>query len=256
MTDSAISLSIERLSTAERVADALREQLLSGAIAPGTPIRDVELSARAGVSRTTVREALAVLAREGLLTHSLHRGMEVARLACADVRDIYAARQVIERVAVESLIAVPEGNLDGLERALHDMNKATARRNGRQVVEADVAFHTALVATLGNRRLRTAVVGALMELRLVLSVTDRANDDLDDQLRQHRELLELFRKRSPESITVLEEHLRDSETMVCAAIEATDHQEGGLPGRPLTSLRETGDEQSPPASRIRDRQER
>ena len=251
-----MSLSIERLSTAERVADALREQLLSGAIAPGTPMRDVELSARVGVSRTTVREALSVLAREGLLTHSLHRGMEVARLACADVRDIYAARRVIERVAAESLVAAPEGNLDGLERALRDMTEATARRNRRQVVEADVAFHTALVAALGNRRLRTAIVGALMELRLVLSVTDRANDDLDDQLRQHRELLEFFRERRPEAVAALEEHLLDSETMVCAAIEATDHQEGGLPGRPPTSLRETGEEQSPPGSGVRNHRER
>ncbi len=251
-----MSLSIERLSTAERVADALREQLLSGAIAPGTPMRDADLSARVGVSRTTVREALAALAREGLLTHSLHRGMEVVRLACADVRDIYAARRVIERVAAESLIASPEGSLDGLERALHDMAEASARRNPRQVVEADVAFHTALVEAFGNRRLRTAIVGALMELRLVLSVTDRANDDLDDQLRQHRELLELFRERRPEVVAALEQHLLNSETMVCAAIEANDHQGGRLHGRPLTSLSETGGEQSPPESGVPDCRER
>ena len=251
-----MSLSIERLSTAERVADALREQLLSGAIAPGTPMRDIDLSARVGVSRTTVREALAALAREGLLTHSLHRGMEVVRLACADVRDIYAARRVIERVAAESLIAAPEGNLDGLERALQDMTEATARRNGRQVVEADVAFHTALVAELDNRRLRTAIAGALMELRLVLSVTDRVNDDLDDQLQQHRALLALFRERKPEAIAALEEHLRDSEARVCAAIDAADRQGGGLRDRPPTSLRKTGDKQSTPLSAVREHRER
>ena len=248
-----MSLSIERLSTAERVADALREQLLSGAIAPGTPMRDIDLSARAGVSRTTVREALAVLAREGLLTHSLHRGVEVARLASADVRDIYAARRVIERAAVESLLAAPGGRLEELERAMHDMTEATARRDRRRVVEADVAFHTALVATLGIRRLRTAISGALMELRLVLSVTDRANDDLDDQLRQHRELLELLRERSPEAVTALEEHLLHSVEMVCAAVEATDHREGGLQGRPPVSFAETGDERSPPERGVRDR---
>jgi DNA-binding GntR family transcriptional regulator len=251
-----MSLSIERLSTAERVADALREQLLSGAIAPGTPMRDVDLSARVGVSRTTVREALAVLAREGLVTHSLHRGMEVARLASADVRDIYAARRVIELAAAESLIAAPAWNLEELERALRDMTEAAARGDRRRVVEADVEFHTAIVAALGIRRLRTAIVGALMELRLVLSVTDRANDDLDDQLRQHRELLELFQERRPEAVAALEEHLLNSETMVCAAIEATDPQGGVLHGRPLTSLRETGGEQSPPRSGARNHHER
>ena len=251
-----MSLSIERLSTAERVADALREQLLSGAIAPGTPMRDVDLSARVGVSRTTVREALAVLAREGLLTHSLHRGMEVARLAPADVRDIYAARRVIERAAAESLVANSAGSLEELERAFHDMTEATARRDRRRVVEADVAFHTALVATLGIRRLRTAIVGALMELRLVLSVTDRANDDLDDQLRQHRKLLQLLRERSPEAVTALEEHLLHSEEMVCAAVAAAEHQEGGRHGRPLASFRETGDEQLPREPEGRDRPDR
>jgi len=248
-----MTLSIERVSTAERVADALREHLLSGAMAPGTPMRDADLSVRVGVSRTTVREALAVLAREGLLTHSLHRGMEVARLASADVRDIYAARRVIEKAAAESLIATPAGNLDAVERALSDMAEAAARRDGRRVVEADVAFHTAIVAALGIRRLRTAIVGALMELRLVLSVTDRVHDDLDDLLRRHRELLELFRERSPEAVTALEEHLLHSEEMVCAAVEATDDREGGPRGRPLASFRETGDEQLPLERRVRNR---
>jgi DNA-binding GntR family transcriptional regulator len=251
-----MSLSIERVSTAERVADALREHLLSGAIAPGTPLRDVELSARVGVSRTTVREALAVLAREGLLTHSLHRGMEVARLASTDVRDIYAARRVIEKAAAESLIANPAWNLGELERALRDMTEATARRDRRRVVEADVAFHTAIVSALGIRRLRTTIVGALMELRLVLSVTDRANDDLDDLLRRHRELLDLFRERRPEAVTALEEHLLHSEEMVCAAVEATDYREGGLRGRTLASCGETSDAQSPRERGVRDRPDR
>ena len=185
-----MSLSIERLSTAERVADALREQLLSGAIAPGTPMRDIDLSARVGVSRTTVREALAALAREGLLSHSLHRGMEVARLASADVRDIYATRRVIERAGAESLIAGSPVGLEELDRAMQAMCEATARRDRRRVVAADVAFHTAIVTGLGVRRLQAAFVGALMELRLVLSVTDRAYDDLDDHLRRHRQLLD------------------------------------------------------------------
>lgn len=136
-----VSLSIERLSTAERVADALREQLLSGAMAPGTPMRDAELSARAGVSRTTVREALSLLAREGLLTHSLHRGMEVARLAPSDVGDIYAMRRVIELAGAAALVAAPPASLEDLELAVQAMAHAAARRDRRRVVEADRKRH-------------------------------------------------------------------------------------------------------------------
>lgn len=211
------------MSTAERVADALREQLLSGAIAPGTPMRDVELSARAGVSRTTVREALFQLAREGLLTHSLHRGMEVARLNASDLSDIYAMRRVLELAGAEALVAAPPSALEELDQAVDAMAAAARRRSRRRVVEADVAFHTAIVGALGNRRLRAAVAGALQELRLVLSVTDREDTDLDEQLRQHGELLHRFRTRDQQAVRALEGHLLLSEGLVRAAMEAAVH---------------------------------
>ena len=244
-----ISLAIERLSTAERVADALREELLSGVLPPGTPMRDVELSARAGVSRTTVREALAQLAREGLLSHSLHRGMEVTRLAADDVRDIYGARRVIERAGAEALLAAGSAAaLAELERAVEAMTGATAAGDRRRVVEADVAFHTAIGEATGVRRLRTALAGALSELRLVLSVTDRASGDLDDQLRQHRELFALFNEGTMAAILALDEHLRRAEERVCAALAATGTAQ--VPGaRQARDTRRssihTGDEWSP-----------
>ncbi len=190
-------------------------------------MRDVELSARAGVSRTTVREALAQLAREGLLTHSLHRGMEVARLAPSDVRDIYAMRRVLELAGAQALIAAPDGALVELEQAVAAMTGAASRRDRRRVVEADVAFHTAIVGALDNRRLRAAISGALMELRLVLSVTDREDTDLDEQLRQHRTLLDEFRTRDAKAVRALQKHLVISKEMVCAAVEAADYHQGG-----------------------------
>jgi DNA-binding GntR family transcriptional regulator len=222
--DRAGGLAIERLSTAERVADALREELLSGALTPGTSMRDIELSARAGVSRTTMREALALLAREGLLTHALHRGMEVARLAPGDVRDIYATRRVLECAGAELLVSTPAAHLEALERAVRAMTEAVNARDRRRVVAADAAFHTAIVAALGVRRLTAAIGGALTELRLVLSVTDRAGDDLDDLAGQHRQLFAMFQERDPRAVSALDDHLRRAEAMVCAALAASDHQ--------------------------------
>jgi DNA-binding GntR family transcriptional regulator len=220
-------LSIQRLSTAERVADALREEFLSGVPPPGTPLRDAELSARAGVSRTTVHEALTQQAREGLLSHWLHRGMEVARLAPDHVRDIYEAMRVIERAGAEALLA-GSAALAELEIAVQTMRSAAAG-NQRRVVEAGVAFHTAIGEATGARRLRAALAGALSELRLVLSVTDRAADDLDDQLRQHHKLLELFSGRNPVALAALETHLWQAEAFVCAALETTGGQRRSQP---------------------------
>jgi DNA-binding GntR family transcriptional regulator len=99
---------------------------------------------------------------------------------------------------------------------------APPRRDRRKVVEADVAFHTAIAAALGNRRLLAAVAGALSELRLVLSVTDRADGDLKAQLRQHRALLERFRIGDLQIVAALDAHLHDAEIMVRVAVEAAE----------------------------------
>jgi DNA-binding GntR family transcriptional regulator len=215
-----VPLAIERLTTAERVAEALREQLLSGRYRPGTALRDAELSARAGVSRTTVREALALLAREGLLTHSLHRGMEVTRLSPDEVRDIYATRRLIERAGLETLLVEPAAAIEPLDLALRDMAAAARQEDMRRLVEADLAFHTALGSALQSRRLLTAHGGALRELRLALSVTDRVFGDPHDQLRQHQELFRLIRDRRPEAPARLDEHLARAEALVCAALRS------------------------------------
>ncbi len=218
------SLPVERSSTASRVAAALRDELLSGVHAPGTPMRDIELAARAEVSRPTMREALAELARDGLLVHALHRGMEVARLAPADVRDIYAARRVIEqaglarmRGAARTAGAAP---FAALLDASADMAEAEGAGDRRRTVEADVRFHDVLAEATGSPRLARAHAAAMLELRLVLSVTDRVHADVDRQAPAHRELALVLRDgTAAEARAALTTHLRQAQDRVCAVID-------------------------------------
>lgn len=220
-------LTIDRVRTAERVAEALRQQLLSGVFPLGAPMRDIELSAQVGVSRTTMREALALLAREGLLSHTLHRGMEVARIAAGDVRDIYAARQVLERAGIDALLAAPTPPLADLERSLAAMTEAAERRDMRGVIEADMAFHTAIVAARDVQRLTTAEVRALMELRLALSVTDRAYGDPAEQVRQHQDLLAAIRARQLAALALLDRHLVEAADLVAAVLDESGTERPG-----------------------------
>src|SRR6266566_4908415 len=67
------------------VADILRERIVEGELPPGTPLRDVALSAELGVSRNTLREALLALHEEGLVVQQLHKGTTVRTLSAADV---------------------------------------------------------------------------------------------------------------------------------------------------------------------------
>ena len=214
-------LPLERSSTASRVATALREELLAGLHAPGAPMRDVELAARAGVSRPTMREALAELARDGLLVHALHRGMEVVRLDTADVRDIYAARLVIEQAGLVRLRATGATAFAPLLNAAADMADAEDRADRRRTVEADARFHDLLARAAGSLRLARAHAAAMLELRLVLSVTDRAHAAVDRQAPAHRALAITLRDGNAAAAReVLAAHLDQARERVCTVIGA------------------------------------
>ena len=179
-----VTLRVARASTSAMLASLLRDELLSGALAPGSPLRDTELAERANVSRGTAREALAELARDGLVVQTLHRGVRVASPTEADVADVYGARRVLEGAGLEALLA--SGELAGLERAVEQL---AAARSVPEGVEADAAFHLAIVAATGVERLVGAAERALREVRLVLAAADRATADIDVQVTGHRELL-------------------------------------------------------------------
>jgi DNA-binding GntR family transcriptional regulator len=207
-------LPIRPVTAATTVAEVLREELLSGAYAPGTPLSEADIVERDGVTLPTARAALAELARDGLVVHSLHRGMEVVRITQDDVRDIYAARRVFEVAGLETLLRGRPVDVSWLEAATERMGEAAVAGDGRALVEADLAFHLAIVAAAGSRRLTRAAQSALSELRLVLSVADRASDDLPALVADHQYLVQVFRAgHRREAISALEDHLSRAEVL-------------------------------------------
>lgn len=143
----------------DEVYRRLRQQLLLGAWAPGTRLREAELAERFGVSRTPVREAVRRLLQEGLLESRATQGVRVRRpdlrasLDAYDVRETLegmAARQAAERaserdrVALDSLLARIESS--------HDADLA-------EQVEADLAFHQRVAELSGNEPLIRALEG-------------------------------------------------------------------------------------------------
>src|SRR5436190_10266496 len=90
------TLHLEHASTVDRVADELRRAVFDGELESGTALREVALAESLGVSRPTVREALAVLVAEGLATREPNRGVSVAMADPESVHDICQARQVLE----------------------------------------------------------------------------------------------------------------------------------------------------------------
>lgn len=205
------AVDLERRSTAEMVAASLRERLLAGDYAPGTPMRESALAPQLGVSRATMREALQHLVHEGLLTYHMHRGMVVTDLSADDVRDIYGVRRLIEAAAVAGAAPRHPG-LDEVAAALDANAAAVASGDVGAAVETDMAFHRAIAALSDSSRLESCHREALGQLRLVLNMLDRSKGDLTAQLREHRKILRRVRGGEPvEAEALITAHLDQAE---------------------------------------------
>jgi DNA-binding GntR family transcriptional regulator len=159
-------LTFHRASSAQQVAAVMREQLLRGEIAPGTRLRDQPLAASLQVSRNTVREAMQILAFEGLVRQTFHHGVTVAELDLDELADVYRVRRTLELASVRAAATADNSWLDELRSACREMAAAADRNDMREVLIADRRFHEAMVATLGSRRLSRFYRTVQTEIRL------------------------------------------------------------------------------------------
>jgi DNA-binding GntR family transcriptional regulator len=182
---------IDRSSTTDRVAGALREMLFSGDLSQGEPLREVALADSFGVARSTVREALQVLAAEGLVTRYPNRGVVVTELAQRDLAEIFDARLVLESAGVRAGAA--GADLAPVASALATYAAAAQADDQVEATHAHLEFHTSLVALLGNARLVASADALTADLRLALASVERARRNARSQVADHRRLLTLMR---------------------------------------------------------------
>jgi DNA-binding GntR family transcriptional regulator len=211
-------LAIQKTSTADQVAGLLRERILRGELRPGTPLREVLLAGSIGVSRNTLREALRILIQEGLVLHTVHRGITVMELSPEAVADIYRVRRILEIRAVET--GKPDASrLASLYDAVDRLEEAAKAQDWPAVFESDMLFHRRVVALLGSERLVTFYGNLLGELRLGLMEVDRSSRDVKRSRAEHRRVADLLAAGNRrECARLLTEHLNEAEQLVAAVV--------------------------------------
>jgi Transcriptional regulators len=154
-------------TTAERAANAVREEVVEGRLRPGTRLPDTELAELLGVSRNTMREAMSQLVTERVLVRHPNRGVYVATPNIDDVRDVYRARRLIERAAIRWGEDADPVRIAALRAAVTEGQKAVAAGDWPAVASANQHFHRALVALAGSPRLEQQMALLLAEMRLI-----------------------------------------------------------------------------------------
>jgi DNA-binding GntR family transcriptional regulator len=111
-------------STSGALADRIRQEIIDGVLGGGQALPQEELSARYGVSRSPLREALRQLEAEGWIIYHPNRGASVVQLSAQDVRNLFGVRRILEAGAtalcVEKLDPATIARARSLDAALHD----------------------------------------------------------------------------------------------------------------------------------------
>ena len=165
---------LESASLVELSVNRLREEILSGVLAPGERLVEEHLTRRFGISRAPLREALRLLGQQGLVEHLPRRGARVARLSRTDVDELFSLRDVLERFVVETALPVKDKtDLRELEATLESMASAAESGAGFQEARAHCRFHVALAALAGHRQLLLVYEPIVMKLQLYMAANLR-----------------------------------------------------------------------------------
>jgi DNA-binding GntR family transcriptional regulator len=193
----------------EQVAERLRNRIYAHELVPGTWVDEQKLAEEYGISRTPMREALKVLASEGLVQLKPRRGCYVTELSEEDLDEIFPVMALLEgRVAYEATLKAADKDMQALQ-GIHDQLEDSAKQgNIDKFFEANQDFHQSLQQLAGNRWLQKAID----DLRIVVRLTRRDSLRLDGRvaqsLEEHRAILAAIQKRdAAEASRLMHDHL-------------------------------------------------
>ena len=179
---------LSRRALYQDVAERLRQQIFDRELEPGSWIDEMKLCAEYGISRTPMREALKVLAVEGLVTMKVRRGAYVTEMSRDDVAQVFHLMALLESDAAGEVAARATAAERQELRALHERLEKQVRQRDAFFVTNE-QFHMKLLEVAGNRW-RAQIVADLrkvMELNRHHSLFKRGR--LADSLAEHRALM-------------------------------------------------------------------
>ncbi|MBN9885851.1 GntR family transcriptional regulator [Salipiger abyssi] len=217
--DANAALKSNRISSAQRAYQGMREQLLRFEIHPGQKINEVTMAARLETSRTPLREALSRMVAEGLLVTG-DRGFAVPDLEPETVQGLFEARLELEcsmaRLACER--ATPEA-LAALSEFLTESAAESPNASVDRLMELDIKFHDSIAAMSGNEALRAMLANVNDRIYLVrwIAMEGRRNSTQA----QHREILECVMRGDKQGASeVMRNHIMHRNDEILAAIKS------------------------------------
>ena len=182
---------IDRPNISEEVAAALREMIFRGELVGGASVNEAQLVSRLGVSRTPLREALAMLVAERAIDHFPRRGFFVRPLSAEEATEIYALRPILEPPALR-LAGLPSGaDLDEL-RAIN--GRLAEAKDSWAAIQLDDEWHSKLICRCPNRTLIEMIEHVTRRTHRYELAVMGPRQILSSSVQRHREILDALGK--------------------------------------------------------------
>lgn len=212
---------IRRRSLHDELAAQLRDMLMRGELKAGDKISEPALCDRFGVSRTPLREALKVLANEGLIILSPNRGASVARISPGEVDELFPIMGAMEALAGEEACAhASDSDVAGVQ-ALHDEMLACYRAgDSAGYLRLNRRIHEAFFEIAGNQALTQLYQTLMVRIHAVRFIAQKSTERWREAVEDHEAMMAALRARDGARLAqVLKEHLRHKAAMVHESLE-------------------------------------
>ena len=181
----------------DTLAGKLRERIVAGELRPGQRIVEGRWAGQFGVAQASIREAINILQQEGFVGKAAGRSARVITFTKEDVLHLYEIRAAFEGLAGR-LAAERGGDISAVQQALQAMRDAVAKGEPRDLLDADLRFHTELCESSGNRFLvehaRRVLLPFFAFVRIRVQVTHQDTGAWDRDLRTHQRILDLIQE--------------------------------------------------------------
>lgn len=206
---------IIRKTLADQVLDQVVDAIVRGDIEAGTPISEVEIAQKFGVSRAPAREAIFRLEAKGLVTRTAHLGARVVELHERDLGELYQIREALEGMACRlAAERISDADLAALaeDLARHEVQIKDSADKGYFQGGGDQDFHFRIARASANQRLERSLCDNLYDvMRLYRFRSSLTPGRASEALAEHHDILAALRRRRPDKAEqAMRQHIRRS----------------------------------------------
>ena len=182
-------------TTSDMIVHELRKKIISGALKPGTQLKNTQLAEEFGTSITPVREALSRLEKLDLAEYRPRCGWTVKGLDEDGMREVYAMRKILEVFAAEIICqSEPAKDLRELEFCCEEYRRNLESGNIEECIRVDIQFHCALVGLSGNRY-AIEVMDRLRNLMRICRTFENYESNNRKSYEEHLRMVECLKAR-------------------------------------------------------------